>query len=125
MSYGGLVSNGSHKPAGSPYPMPRIPLPAFATPLTQPYAIPSRGAVHGPIGGAPQGPQTGNRGFGMGRGSAGGPIGGHLPHHQLGQQLGNLGSGFNFGGIDNPSTQASVGGALSQTGLMTQAWVLL
>jgi regulator of nonsense transcripts 1 len=59
----------------------------------------------------------------MGRGSTGGPIGGHLPHHQLGQQLGNLGSGFNFGGIDNPSTQASVGGALSQTGLMTQVWV--
>ncbi|KAH7280363.1 hypothetical protein KP509_37G063700 [Ceratopteris richardii] len=117
----GPLGNGGHKPVGAPFPMPRIPVPAFpGAPLTQPYAIPSRSALHGPIGGVPQGPHSGNRGFGVGRGSAGGPIGGHLAHHQLPQQLGNLGSGFNFGGVDQANSQASVGGPLSQSGLMTQ-----
>eukprot|EP01018_Ginkgo_biloba_P005409 Gb_22830 [translate_table: standard] len=120
----GPLPNGNPKsgmhPAG--YPVPRIPLPPFpGAPHTQPYAIPSRGGVHGPIGAVPQVPQAGSRGFGAGRGSAGGPIGGHLSHHQGSQQaLGSLGSGFNFAGLENPASQPSVGGPLSQTGLMTQ-----
>ncbi|ONK58988.1 uncharacterized protein A4U43_C08F1810 [Asparagus officinalis] len=112
-----------HKPgmhsAGS---LPRIPHPPFpGGPHSQPYAIPTRGAVHGPIGAVPQVPQPGNRGFGAGRGNAGGPIGGHLGHHQSAQQaVGGVGS-FNFPALDNPNSQPSVAGPLSQSGLMTQA----
>ncbi|CAM6082950.1 unnamed protein product [Calypogeia fissa] len=120
----GAMTNGVHK-SGVPHhggmSQSRIPIPAFpGAPHTQPYAIPSRGGVHGPIGAVPQGPQAGSRGFGTGRGSAGGPIGGHLPHHQASQSHGNIGAGFSFGGIDNPATQPSVGGPLLQQGLMTQ-----
>ncbi|XP_077244900.1 regulator of nonsense transcripts 1 homolog [Tasmannia lanceolata] len=116
--------NGTHKPGVHPagYPVPRIPLPPFpGGPHSQPYAIPTRGAVHGPIGAISQVPQAGNRGFGAGRGNAGGPIGGHLSHPQGSQQaLGSLGSAFNFHALDNPNSQPNVGGPLSQTGLMTQ-----
>uniref|UniRef100_A0A0D6QVX1 Uncharacterized protein n=1 Tax=Araucaria cunninghamii TaxID=56994 RepID=A0A0D6QVX1_ARACU len=118
----GQLPNGNHKPGVHPtgYPIQRVPLPPFpGAPLGQPYAIPSRGGVHGAIG-VPQGPQTGNRGFGAGRGSAGGPIGGHLPHPGSRQSLGSIGSGFNFAGLDNPASQTLVGGPLSQTGLLTQ-----
>lgn len=115
--------NGTPKPGVHPagYPLPRIPLPPFlGAPHSQPYAIPTRGAVHGPIGAVPQVPQPGNRGFGAGRGNAGGPIGGHLVHHQQASQqgLGGMGS-FSFP-LDNPNTQPSVGAPLSQSGLMTQ-----
>ncbi|XP_020093932.1 regulator of nonsense transcripts 1 homolog isoform X3 [Ananas comosus] len=116
--------NGTHKPGMHPsgYPLPRVPLPPFpGAPHPQPYAIPTRGAVHGPIGGVPQVPQPGNRGFGAGRGSTAGPIGGHLPHQQNSQQaLGGIGSPFNFPPFENPNSQPSVGGPLSQAGLMTQ-----
>ncbi|KAK1326759.1 hypothetical protein QJS10_CPA01g02863 [Acorus calamus] len=107
--------NGTHKPGVHPagFPVPRAPLPPFpAGPHSQPYAIPTRGAVHGPIGAVPQGPQVGNRGFGSGRGNAGGPIGGHLSHQQGSQQP--------LGILDNQSSQPSMGGPLSQPGLMTQ-----
>ncbi|KAF8380638.1 hypothetical protein HHK36_028127 [Tetracentron sinense] len=117
-------SNGTHKPGVHPagFPVPRIPLSPFPDgPHSQPYAIPTRGAVHGPIGAVPQVPQAGNRGFGAGRGTAGGPIGGHLSHQQGSQQaIGSLGSTFNFPSLENPNSQPSVGGPLSQTGLLTQ-----
>ncbi|XP_058084777.1 regulator of nonsense transcripts 1 homolog isoform X2 [Magnolia sinica] len=116
--------NGTHKPGVHPagFPVSRIPLPPFpGGPHSQPYAIPTRGAIHGPIGAVPQVPQAGTRGFGAGRGNAGGPIGGHLSHQQGSQQsLGSIGSAFNFPALDNPNSQPSVGGPLSQTGLMTQ-----
>ncbi|XP_010274588.1 PREDICTED: regulator of nonsense transcripts 1 homolog isoform X2 [Nelumbo nucifera] len=116
--------NGTQKPGVHPagFPVPRIPLPPFpGGPHSQPYAIPTRGAVHGPIGAVPQVPQAGSRGFGAGRGNAGGPIGGHLSHQQGSQQsIGGLGSTFNFPSLDNPNSQPSVGGPLSQSGLMTQ-----
>lgn len=123
MNFGGMT-NGVHK-SGVPHhgglTPSRIPLPAFpGAPHTQPYAIPSRGGVHGPIGAVPQGPQAGSRGFGAGRGSAGGPIGGHLPHHQASQSHGTINAGFSFANIENPATQPSVGGPLLQQGLMTQ-----
>lgn len=106
-------------PAG--YPLSRVPLPPFpGGPHSQPYAIPTRGAVHGPVGAIPQVPQPGNRGFGAGRGNAGGPIGGHLPHQQSSQPLTGIGSVFNFPPLDNPSSQPSIGAPASQTGLMTQ-----
>lgn len=97
--------------------MPRMPLPAFkAAPHSQPYAIPARGTVHGPIGAVPQVPQSANRSFTAARGNAGGPIGGHLPHQHGSQQaLGSIGSP-----LENANSQPSVGGSLSQTGLMTQ-----
>ncbi|KAL5990593.1 Regulator of nonsense transcripts 1-like protein [Asimina triloba] len=116
--------NGTHKPNVHPagFPMSRIPLPPFpGGPHSQPYAIPTRGAIHGPIGAVPQVPQAGTRGFGAGRGNAGGPIGGHLTHQQGSQQsMGGLGSAFNFPALENPNSQPSVGGPLSQAGLMTQ-----
>ncbi|XP_031482358.1 regulator of nonsense transcripts 1 homolog [Nymphaea colorata] len=116
--------NGNHKPGVHPggFPVPRLTLPPFpGGPHTQPYAIPTRGAVHGPVGAVPQVPQSGNRGFGAGRGNAGGPIGGHLSHQQGSQQpLGNIGSSFNFPPMDNQNSQPSVGGPLSQSGLLTQ-----
>ncbi|KMZ70880.1 Regulator of nonsense transcripts-like protein [Zostera marina] len=99
------------------FPVPRMPLPAFkAAPHSQPYAIPARGTVHGPIGAVPQVPQSANRSFTAARGNAGGPIGGHLPHQHGSQQaLGSIGSP-----LENANSQPSVGGSLSQTGLMTQ-----
>ena len=111
--------NGTHKPGAHPagFPMPRAPIPPFhGDPPSQPYAIPTRGAVHGPIGAVPQVPQPGSRGFGAGRGNAGAPIGSHLPHQQGTQQgIGNIGS-FNFSSPENPNSQPSVGSALSQPG---------
>ncbi|XP_024518735.1 regulator of nonsense transcripts 1 homolog [Selaginella moellendorffii] len=111
MPFGAIPHKGGIPHPG--FPQPRMPLPPFpGGPHTQPYAIPPRGTLHGPIGGVP-----GNRGYG-GRGNAGGPIGGHLSHHQPSQGLGGIG-GFNFG-LDNPSSQPSMGGPLTQQGLMTQ-----
>ncbi|CAL9164433.1 regulator of nonsense transcripts 1 homolog isoform X1 [Musa acuminata AAA Group] len=116
-------SNGTQKPGMHPpgYPLPCVPLPPFAGgPHSQPYAIPTRGAVHGPLGAVPQVPQPGNRGFGAGRGNAGGPIGGHLAHQQNSQQTLGIGSAFNFPPFDDSNSQPSVGAPSSQTGLMTQ-----
>ncbi|PQM42560.1 regulator of nonsense transcripts 1 homolog isoform X1 [Prunus yedoensis var. nudiflora] len=57
--------------------------------------------------------------FGAGRGNAGAPIGSHLPHQQGTQQnVGNLGSTFNFPALENPNSQPSVGGPLSQPGFV-------
>lgn len=115
------LPNGTHKPGLYPagYPMPRVPLPAYhGAPLSQPYAIPTRGAVHGPVGAVPHGPQPGNRGFGAGRGSS--PIGGHLSHQQSSRQpIGSLGPTFNFSPLENPNSQPSVGGPLSQPGFVS------
>ncbi|KAG7952426.1 hypothetical protein I3843_12G058400 [Carya illinoinensis] len=114
--------NGTHKPGVHPagYPMPRVPLPPFhGGPPSQPYAIPTRGAVHGPVGAVPHIPPPGSRGFGAGRGNAGAAIGSHLPHHQGTQQaIGNIGSTFNFPALENPNSQPSVGGPLSQPGFV-------
>ncbi|KAL3497680.1 hypothetical protein ACH5RR_040412 [Cinchona calisaya] len=119
--------NGTHKVGMHPtgYPMPRVPLsPYHGAPLSQPYAIPSRGAVHGPVGAVPPGPQPGSQGFGAGRGSTGTPIGSHLPHQQGSQQpIGNLGSNFNFPPLENPNSQPSVGGPLSQPGYVSNMTV--
>ena len=113
--------NGIHKPGVHPggFPMPRVPLPPYhGAPPSQPYAIPTRGAVHGPIGAVPQVPQPGSRGFSAGRGSAA-PIGSHLPHQQGSQQaIGNLGPTFNFP-LESPNSQPSVGGPLSQPGFVS------
>ncbi|GMJ12456.1 UP-FRAMESHIFT1, LOW-LEVEL BETA-AMYLASE 1 [Hibiscus trionum] len=113
-------SNGTHKPGVHPtgFPMPQVPLPPFLGSPSQPYAIPSRGAVHGPVGAVPQVPQPGSRGFGAGRGNANAPIGHHLPHQQGTQQnVGTIGSPFNFP-LENPNSQPSVGGPLSQPGFV-------
>jgi len=109
--------NGTHKPGVAGFPMPRVPIPPFHDgPPSQPYAIPTRGAVHGPIGAVPQVPPPGSRGFSAGRGNAGAPIGSHLSHQQGNQQgIGNIGS-FNFPALENPNSQPSVGGPLSQPG---------
>ncbi|XP_060179878.1 regulator of nonsense transcripts 1 homolog [Lycium barbarum] len=113
------VPNGTQKPGVHPagYPMPRVPFPPYHGGPPQPYAIPTRGAVHGPVGAVPHVPQPGSRGFGAGRGNANAPIGSHLPHHQGSQQpVGSLGSNFNFPALENPNSQPSVGGPLSQPG---------
>lgn len=113
------VPNGTQKPGVHPagYPMPRVPFPPYHGGPPQPYAIPTRGAVHGPVGAVPHVPQPGSRGFGAGRGNANAPIGSHLPHHQGSQQpVGSIGSNFNFPALDNPNSQPSVGGPLSQPG---------
>ncbi|XP_012475768.2 regulator of nonsense transcripts 1 homolog [Gossypium raimondii] len=113
--------NGTHKPGVHPtgFPMPRVPLPPFPGSPSQPYAIPSRGAVHGPVRAVPQVPQPGSRGFGAGRGNASAPIGHHLPHQQGTQQnVGTIGSPFNFPPLDIPNSQPSVGGPLSQPGFV-------
>jgi regulator of nonsense transcripts 1 len=125
MPFGPLSNGGGQKggvpPHASLTPSRGVPLTGFpSTPLTQPYAIPSRGGMHGPIGALPQGPQAGSRGFGTGRGSTSGPIGGHLSHHQASQQQGALGGAFGFGGLDSPATQASLGGPMTQQGILTQ-----
>lgn len=113
--------NGTHKPGLHPagFPMARVPLPPFqGGPPSQPYAIPTRGAVHGPVGAVPHVPQPGSRGFGAGRGNAGAPIGSHLPHQQPSQQpVGAIGSTFNFP-LENPNSQPSVGGPLTQPGFV-------
>ncbi|KAG8080500.1 hypothetical protein GUJ93_ZPchr0007g6178 [Zizania palustris] len=117
--------NGAHKPGVHPsgYPLPRMPFPPFPGAHSQPYAIPSRGSLHGPIGAVPPAPQPGNRNYGP-RGNTGGPIGGHLAHQQNSQQaMGGMGSTFNFPGLENPSSQPSGGGPMSETGLMTQMHV--
>ncbi|KAI3756474.1 hypothetical protein L1987_56295 [Smallanthus sonchifolius] len=108
--------NGTHKPGLHPagYPMPRVPIsPYHGGP--QPYAIPTRGAIHGPFGGVPHVPPPANRGFGSGRGNAG-----HLPHQQGSQQpIGaGMGSSFNFP-MENPNSQPSPGGPLSQPGYVS------
>ncbi|XP_044492825.1 regulator of nonsense transcripts 1 homolog isoform X2 [Mangifera indica] len=104
--------NGSHKPGVHPggFPMPRVPLPPFqGGPPSQPYAIPTRGPVHGPVGAVPHVPQPGSRGFGTGRGNAGAPIGSHLQHQQATQQtIGTVGSTFNFPSLENPNSQPSM-----------------
>ncbi|KAH0644051.1 hypothetical protein KY289_035025 [Solanum tuberosum] len=113
------VPNGTQKPGVHPagYPMPRVPFPPYHGGPPQPYAIPTRGAVHGPVGAVPHVPQPGSRGFGAGRGNANAPIGSHLPHHQGSQQpVGSIGSNFNFPALDNPNSQPSIGGPLSQPG---------
>lgn len=118
--------NGTHKPGVHPtgFPMPRVPLPPFPGSPSQPYAIPTRGAVHGPVGAVPQVPQPGSRGFGAGRGNAGAPIGSHLPHQQGTQQnVGTIGSTFNFP-LENPNSQPSVGGPLSQPGFVNNVRIL-
>lgn len=112
-------SNGTHKPGVHPsgYPIPRVPMPPFGGPQSQPYAIPARGAVHGPVGAVPHVPPPGSRGFGAGRGNSGATVGNHLPHQQGTQQsMGNLGSSFNFPGLENPNSQPTVGVPLSQPG---------
>ena len=121
-------SNGTHKPGVHPagYPMPRVPLPPYhGAPPSQPYAIPTRGAVHGPVGAVPHVPQPGHRGFGAGRGSAGNPIGSQLPHQHGSQQpIGSHGSSFNFPPLENPNSQPSVGGPLSQPGFVSHVCIL-
>lgn len=117
--------NGTHKPGLHPagYSMPRVPIAPFhGGPPAQPYAIPTRGAVHGPVGAVPHVPPPGSRGFGAGRGgNTGSPIGSHLQHQQGSQQaIGNIGSNFNFNAMENPNSQPSVGGGpLSQPGFIT------
>lgn len=121
------LPNGAQKPGvhASGYPMPRVPLPSFHGGPPQPYAIPTRGAVHGPVGAVPHVPQPGSRGFGAGRGNAGAPIGSQLPNQQGTQQnIGNLGSTFNFPGLESPNSQPSVGGPLSQLGFVNNVCIL-
>ncbi|MBA0713758.1 hypothetical protein Golax_012772, partial [Gossypium laxum] len=62
------LPNGTHKPGVQPtrFEMPQVPLPPFPGPPSQPYAIPTHEAVHGPVEAVPQVPQPGNRGFGAG-----------------------------------------------------------
>jgi regulator of nonsense transcripts 1 len=99
-----------------------MPFPPFpGSPHSQPYAIPTRGSLHGAIGAVPAVPQPGNRNFGA-RANTGGPIGGHLPPHQQNshQAMGSVGPTYNYAGLENPSSQPSGGGPMSQPGLMTQ-----
>lgn len=112
-------SNGTHRPGVYPsgYPMPRVPISPYHGGPPQPYAIPARGAIHGPVGAVPHVPQPGSRGFVAGRGNANAPIGSHLSHQQGSQQpIGSHGPNFNFSALENPNTQPSVGGPLSQPG---------
>ncbi|KAH8947378.1 hypothetical protein BDL97_11G037900 [Sphagnum fallax] len=123
--FGQMANGGGHRSGGTHHGSlvsGRAPVVGYpGGPHMQPYAIPSRGGVHGPIGGIPQIPQGGSKGFGAGRGiSTGGPIGGHLSHHQASQQHAGLGMSFGFGGLDNLATQPSAGGLLTQQGSMTQ-----
>ena len=107
--------NGSHKPGLHPaaYPMPRVPIPPYHG-GPQPYAIPTRGAIHGPVGGIPHVPQPGSRGFSAGRGNAG-----HLPHQQQ-QPIGaGMGSSFSFPSMETPNSQPSPGGPLSKHGFVS------
>lgn len=95
--------------------MPRVPIPYHGTSPAQPYAIPTRGAVQGHIGTVPQIPQPGSQGFGAGHGNAGAAVGSHISQ----QSIGNFGSNFNFSASENPKTQPSVGGPLSQPGYVS------
>uniref|UniRef100_A0A453BGB3 Uncharacterized protein n=1 Tax=Aegilops tauschii subsp. strangulata TaxID=200361 RepID=A0A453BGB3_AEGTS len=98
-----------------------MPFPPFpGSPHSQPYAIPTRGSLHGPIGAVPAVPQPVNRNFGAPRANTGGPIGGHLAAHQQNSQqaMGSVGPTYNFAG--DPSSQPSGGGLMSQSGLMAQ-----
>ncbi|MBA0801115.1 hypothetical protein Gohar_011500, partial [Gossypium harknessii] len=115
------LPNGTHKPGVQPtsFEMPQVPLPTYPGPPSQPYAIPTHEAVHGPVGAVPQVPQPGNRGFGAGCGNAGAPISSLLQHQQgTPQNAGTLGSAFNFPPLENPSGQPSMGGQLSQPGFV-------
>ncbi|KAG4131202.1 hypothetical protein ERO13_D09G192400v2 [Gossypium hirsutum] len=115
------LPNGTHKPGVQPtrFEMPQVPLQPFPGPPSQPYAIPTHEAVHGPVGAVPQVPQPGNRGFGAGCGNAGAPISSLLQHQQgTPQNAGTLGSAFNFPTLENPSGQPSMGGQLSQPGFV-------
>ncbi|MBA0857485.1 hypothetical protein Goshw_013037, partial [Gossypium schwendimanii] len=115
------LPNGTHKPGVQPtrFEMSQVPLPPFPGPPSQPYAIPTHEAVHGPVGAVPQVPQPGNRGFGAGCGNAGAPISSLLQHQQgTPQNAGTLGSAFNFPPLENPSGQPSMGGQLSQPGFV-------
>lgn len=119
--------NGTHKPGLHPagYPMPRVPITPYHGGPPQPYAIPARGAVHGPVGAVPHLPQQGSRGFGAGRGSAGAPIGNHLPHQQGSQQaVGSVGSNFSYPTLEGPSSQPSPGGPLSQPSYVSNVSLL-
>lgn len=67
----------------------------------------------------PHVPSPGSRGFGGGRGNAGAPIGSHLQHQQGSQQaIGTLASTFNLTTLENPNSQPSVCGQLSQPGFV-------
>ncbi|PWA51690.1 RNA helicase [Artemisia annua] len=83
------------------------------------YAIPTRGAIHGPVGGIPHVPQPGSRGFSAaGRGNTG-----HLPHQQQ-QPIGaGIGSSFNFPSMETPNSQPSPGGPLSQPGFVSNDYI--
>ncbi|KAK4728378.1 hypothetical protein R3W88_021366 [Solanum pinnatisectum] len=112
-------SNGTHRPDVYPsgYPMPRVPISPYHGGPPQPYAIPARGAIHGPVGAVPHVPHPVSRGFGAGRGNANAPIGSHLSHQQASQQpIGSHGPNFNFSALENPNTQPSGRGPLSQPG---------
>ena len=100
--------------------MPRVPLPPFhGGHASQPYPIPTRGAVHEPVGVVPRAPPLSSRGFGAGRGNAGASIGSHLPHQQGTQQpIGNIVSFFNFHASEKPSSQPSVRAQLSPRGFV-------
>ncbi|KAJ8755110.1 hypothetical protein K2173_018908 [Erythroxylum novogranatense] len=110
--------NGTHKSGVYPsgFPVPRVPLPPLhGGPTSQPYTIPTHGAVHGSVGAVPHIRPPGSQGFGAGLGNTGAPIGGHLPHQQGSQQaIVNMGSAYNFPSLENPTSQPSIGGPLSQ-----------
>ncbi|KAF2316290.1 hypothetical protein GH714_041631 [Hevea brasiliensis] len=90
--------NGTHKPGVHPTGfMPRVPISQFhGAPPSQPYAIPTRGAVHGPVGAVPHVPSPGSRGFGAGRGNAGSS--GRVPRELMNQ---NSQAGFSRFGSGN------------------------
>ncbi|KAL8159031.1 hypothetical protein V2J09_000568 [Rumex salicifolius] len=115
--------NGMHKlglhPAG--FSMPRAAMLTYHGAPSQPYAIPTRGAIHGPVGAVPQQP-GGIRGFGNGRGSTA-PIGSHLPLQQGTQQtIGSVGPNYNFP-LENQHSQPTAAGPLSQPGLVSNMTV--
>ncbi|CAA0838073.1 Regulator of nonsense transcripts 1 homolog [Striga hermonthica] len=114
--------NGAHKPGMHPsgYALPRVPLPSYpGAPPSQPYAIPTRGAVHGPVGAVPQIPQPGSRGFGTGRGNSTAPIGSHLPQQQgMHAPIGSS-SNFNFPSMENAGSLPAGAGPLSQPGYIS------
>ncbi|KAJ8531634.1 hypothetical protein K7X08_034128 [Anisodus acutangulus] len=112
-------SNGTHRPVVYPsgYPMPRVPISPYQVVPPQPYAIPARGAIRGPVGVVPPVPQPGTRGFWTGSGNANAPIGSHLSHQQASHQpIGCHGPNFNFPALESPNTQPSVKGPFSQPG---------
>ncbi|MCD7448445.1 Regulator of nonsense transcripts 1-like protein [Datura stramonium] len=95
------------------------PLEWFVDTLQGSYMAPGpSNGTHGP-GVYPSGypmPRPGSRGFAAGR-EFQCPIGSHLSHQQASQQpIGSHGPNFNFSALENPNTQPSVGGPLSQPG---------